>query len=100
MNNVKVGHCSLFSCAKGHLYVTLRMQELPMMINSDNDHDIEGDDIENCNSEMNEDHNNLKDNCPWFLWREASKTIYCLFFFFLMRVLFFHIEASATSFLK
>ena len=36
MNNVEVGHCSLFSCAKGHLYGTLRMQELPMMISSDN----------------------------------------------------------------
>ena len=44
-----------------------------MMISSDNDHDIEGDDIENCNSEMSKDHNNLKGNCPWFFWGEACK---------------------------
>ena len=82
MNNVKVGHCSLFSCAKGYLYVTLRMQELPMMISSDNDHDIEGDDTENCKSETNEDHNNLKDNCPIGSSGEKQVKRFIVFFFF------------------
>ena len=89
MNNVEVGHCSSFSSAKGHLFVTLRMQELPMIISSDNDRDIEGADIENCNSEMNEDYNNFKGNCPWFFWERQVK-ISNFFCQFLLRVLFFH----------
>ena len=77
MNNVEVGHCCSFSSAKGHLYVTLRMQELPMTISSDNDHDIEGDDIENCNSDMSEQQPQRQ--LSMVLLGEASKMIYFFF---------------------
>ena len=78
MNNVEVGHCCSFSSAKGHLYVTLRSQELPIMISSYNDHDIEGDDIENCKSDMSEQQPQIQ--LSMVLLGEASKKIYLTFF--------------------
>ena len=53
------------------------MQELPMTISSDNDHDIEGDDIENCNSDMSEQQPQRQ--LSMVLLGEASKQIYFFF---------------------
>ena len=75
MKNGDVGCFCSFSIVKGHLYVTLRMQKLPMMISSDNDHDIEGDDIENCNSEQQPQ----RQLSMVLLGELASKNIYFFF---------------------
>ena len=48
------------------------------MISSYNDHDIEGDDIENCKSDMSEQQPQIQ--LSMVLLGEASKKIYLTFF--------------------